>query len=234
MSYLTVVAGQRLARCLACRPCAPQMDAVQAHLAACLAVHGLQPRQIQTDRAACFLGAHGREPAAVPSRLTLWLAGLGVRHVLLPPRSPYRNGAVERFNGAVEHSWQAEAGGLEALRAVWNTEKPALDAAHRPYRGRAGFRMARVWTLLGTVCVGRRVDRQGKFGLWGRLIWVGSALAGQEIEVRFDASAQRLVIQAVRQELRRDLPLPWLTADWLWTPVPLTHQAAHPPDTSMG
>lgn len=192
MSYLTVMAGHVQAQCLTCVPTPVQMDAVQATLAAVMGSLGLQPEQIQTDHGPCFLGAEERRRLAVPGRLTLWLASLGVAHRFIPVRRPQRNGAVERFHGAVETSWRGEAGGLEALQVVWNVEKPDLDAAHQPYQGWAGTRLERVWALLATVQVQRRVDAQGKCGLFGRPLRVGMAAAGQEVTIRFDA-ARRLV-----------------------------------------
>jgi hypothetical protein len=165
------------------------------------------------------------------------LIGLGISHQLIPVRQPQRNGAVERFHRAVEHSWRDEAGGLEALRTVWNVERPALDSAHQPYRGREGFSMERVWALLATVRVARRVDGyplagEGKFGLWNRPVRAGKAAAGQEVEVTFDAKRQRLVVSDVHAVMLREVELPWLTEDWLWEPVPLSAQAAYSPDTS--
>src|SRR5207244_6169195 len=99
------------------------MDLAQAGLAACFAQRGCQPEIIQTDRGACFLGAEGGASAAVPSRLTLWLWGLGIEHRLNPAHTPQRNGAVERFHGGVEHSWAGEMDGVAALIAVWNVDR---------------------------------------------------------------------------------------------------------------
>lgn len=224
-----MMAGHVQAQCLSCAPSHARMDVVQAEIAALFAQQGCQPEQVQTDRAPCFLGAEARDRLAVPSRLTLWLAGLGIRHQLIPVRQPHRNGAVERFHGAVEHSWRDEVAGLEALRAVWNVEKPPLDAAHQPYRGQAHFRMERVWALLARVRVWRRVDVQGKVGLFNRQVRVGREAAGQEVEVSFDAEQRQVVIRDVHAVVRCTPPLPWLTAEWLWEPVPLTDQAPHVP-----
>lgn len=226
------MAGHVQARCLQCRPSRPRMADVQADLAHLLATEGRQPEQIQSDRAPCFLGAPEGQWAAVPGRLSLWLAGLGIAHRLLPARHPQQNGAVERFHGAIEHSWRAEADGVDALRRVWNVDKPALDAAHQPYRGRAGFRMAWVWALLATVRVRRRVDAQGKFGLWNRPVRVGHRAAGQEVTVCFDAARQRVIISDAHAVVLREVTLDWLSAEWLWEPVPLTDQAAHSSVTS--
>jgi hypothetical protein len=209
------------------------MAVVQAELAHLFAALGLIPRQIQTDRGACFLGAEEPSRAALPSRLTLWLTGLGIAHRLIPVRRPQRNGAVERFHGGVEQSWRGEAGGLEAFTAVWNAERPPLSKRHRRYRGRAGFSMRRVWALLGQTQVRRQVSRQGTLSLWDRLVYVGTPAAGQTVTVRFEPSTRCALVHDAHERLLRAVPLPWLTADWLWAPVPPTDHRAHVPDRSM-
>lgn len=208
------------------------MRPAMAGLAACCAALGCQPQVVQTDRGACFLGAEGGASAAIPSRFTLWLWGLGVEHHLIPARTPQHNGAVERFHGGVEHSWAGEEGGLAALIAVWNVDKPPLDEGHRPYRGRAGFDWARVWSQLGQVRVRRRVDRQGKLSLWDRPVRIGRAHAKQQVVVTFDATRRRVVVCDERETVLAEVDLPWLTVEWLWAPVSLTDQAPHPPVTS--
>jgi transposase InsO family protein len=208
------------------------MDAVQAELAQLLARLGLQPLQLQTDHGPCFLGAEDGSRLAVPGRLTLWLASLGIAHRFIPVRQPHRNGAVERFHGAVETSWRGEGGGLEALRQVWNVAKPGLDAAHQPYRGRVGSSLAPVWALLAGVQVERRVDSQGKCGLWNRPLRVGRAAAGQEVRMHFDAARRLVVVTDAHALVLCERELDWLTETWLWEPVPLTAHASHASDTS--
>jgi hypothetical protein len=229
---VTVIAGQHAGRCLLCTPARPRMAAVQADLAHRFATLGLIPHQIQTDRHPCFLGAEDSAHAALPSRFTLWLAGLGIGHRLIPVRRPQRNGAVERFHGGVERGWRGEAGGLEAFIAVWNAECPPLSRRHRRYRGRTGFRLGRVWALLAHTQVTRQVSRQGRVSLWDRNRSVGMAAAGQTVTVRFDPVARCAVVRDAYERLLREVPLPWLTQDWLWAPIPLTDQQTDAPDRS--
>jgi hypothetical protein len=206
------------------------MRAVQAALAGLFAALGLVPRHVQTDHGACFLGADTAQRAAVPSRITLWLTGLGIAHRFIPVRRPAHNGAVERVHGALGQSWRGEAGGIEALIAVWNVERPPLAAGHRPYPGRAGFDLGRVWVLLAQTQVRRQVDRAGRISLWNRPVWVSKRLVGQAVTVGFDAARRRVVIRDAHERLVREAELAWLTADWLWEPVALTDQGAHSPD----
>jgi hypothetical protein len=227
---VSVVEGPRGGRCLHVADCPPRRAAVQAQLARLLAALGRQPTAVQTDRGACFVGADAA--AALPGRLTLWLWGLGIAHRLIPPGRPQRNGAVERFHGALAHSWAGEAGGREALVAVWNAEKaPARAAA--AYAGRAGFADERVWAGLAGVRVERRVDRQGKLSLWDRPVRVGRAAADRPAVVTFDAAERRAVVRDERGARLAEVGLPWLTADWLWADVPVTDHASESGVTSI-
>jgi hypothetical protein len=235
--YLSILAGPRDGPCLLARPAAARQAEAHAGIADALTFHRCQPAVIQTDRGACFVGADTAS-AAVPGRLTLWLWGLGIRHRLTPPRRPTRNGAVERFHGAVEHSWQGEADGLAALVRVWNVDKAAPDTG-TPYRGRVGFSMDAVWDGLAGVTVTRRVDRQGKLSLWDRPVRIGREQAQRVVTLRFDAARRRLLVHDEWETVVRAVALPWLTEDWLWEPVAaptdawVTPHVSHSPsDTS--
>jgi hypothetical protein len=210
------------------------MAVAQAELAQLFRALGLIPRQLQTDRHPAFLGAEEPGREALPSRFTLWLAGLGIAHRLIPVRRPQRNGAVERFHGGLAQSWRGEAGGVAALTAVWNVDRPPLSAGHRRYQGRRGFAMTRVWALLGQTQVHRQVSRQGTLSLWDRPIRVGMAAAGQTVTVRFDPSTRRAVMVDAHDQVLREIALPWLTADWLWAPIARTTLQPHLPDRSTG
>jgi hypothetical protein len=206
------------------------MAVVMAELAHLFARTGLLPQQLQTDRGACFVGADDARAAAVPSRLTLWLAGLGITHRLIPAGRPQHNGAVERFHGGVEHSWRNEPGGLQALIAVWNATRPPLSEGHQRYRGQAGFDLERVWAVLAETRVTRQVDRSGRISLWNRPVWVGRAVAGHRVIVTFDPASRVSVIRDLHERPLRETTLPWLTAEWLWEPVDVTDLHAHDPD----
>lgn len=208
------------------------MAQVQAELAHLFATHGRIPRTVPTDRHPCFLGAEEPDRAALPGRLTLWLAGLGIGHRLIPVRRPQHNGAVERFPGGIAQRWRGEPGGLDALIAVWNAERPVLSRRHRRSRGRAGLAMRRVWALLAQSRVVRQVNRQGKLSVWDHSRSVGAQAAGQRVSVTVDPTTRCAVIRDTHDQVLRELPVPWLTEAWRWAAVAPTDHHAHAPDRS--
>jgi hypothetical protein len=222
---VSVVVGPHGGPCLAVQPVAgTRTDLVLPALHRVMRERGEQPAVVQTDRDPCFVGAEGGERRALPGRLTLWLWGLGIAHRVLPPAKPWRNGAVERLQGAVEHSWAGEPDGLAALLAVWNHGK-ATAAAPRPYQDRAGFALARVWDGLARARVERSVDAQGKLSVWDRPLRVGRRWAGQTVALTFDPSRRLVVVRDRHEAILAERPLPWLTADWLWAGVDGAAQA---------
>lgn len=229
--YLSVQVGPHGGPCVWVeRVAGERTEVVLGVLHRAMTARGEQPAVVQTDRGACFVGAEGGERRALPGRLTLWLWGLEVVHRILPPAKPWRNGAVERFHGAVEHSWRGETDGLAELQAVWNHGKPATTAP-RPYR-RAAFSMERVWAGLATVRVGRSVDAQGKLSIWDRPLRVGQGLAQRTVTLTFDAGRELVLVRDRRDAILVERPLPWLTEAWLWAGIDSAAQACDDDGTS--
>lgn len=227
-----MVAGPHGGPCLGVAPVpGERTEAVLTTLHHLMRRLGAQPAVLQTDRGPCFVGAEGEERRAVPGRLTLWLWGLSIVHRVLPPAKPWRNGAVERVHGAVEHSWTGEPGGLAALLAVWNHGKPA--PATPPDQDRAGFDLARVWAGRERVRVARGVDAQGKLSVWDPPPRVGRPLARRTVVVTFDAERRLAVVRDTQDRVLVERPLPWLTIAWLWADIagadqPLQHDGTSP------
>ena len=217
--YLSVVEGPHAGSCLWAAPASGERtEVVLAALHRLMRQRAEQPAVLQTDRGPCFVGAEGGDRRALPGRLTLWLWGLGIVHRVLPPGKPWRNGAVERFHGAVEHSWTGEPAGLEALLTVWNSGKGSA-ATPRAYADWAGFRLDRVWDGLARVRAERSVDPQGKLSAWDRPVRVGRRWARYTVILTFDAPRRLAIVRDRQDRVLAERALPWLTADWIWSGI---------------
>jgi transposase-like protein len=177
------------------------------------------PDSIQTDNEAC-LGGQPTDPA--PSRLTLWLVGLGVQHRFIRPNTPTDQAEVERTHRTLDgfvglpdprldviHLQQrldserdlhnrhfasraSDCGGRPPLIA-----HPELLRPRRPYRlewEQALFDEQRVYAELATIPLTRKVTSSGQIHLYGTLRSVGRGLAGQMVSVQCDAVARVWVV----------------------------------------
>jgi hypothetical protein len=163
----------------------------------------------------------------LPTDLVCWLAGLEVAVTDNPPRRPQANGVVERFQGVgkmwaepqrcrtsrelqrrldVLDRWQRELYPAVAGRPRLEVD-PGLKHSGRAYDAAweaAHGDLQRVWDLLGSHLVARKVDSQGKVSLYNRPHSVGLTWAGRTIWVGFDAVTGSWVFQDEQgHEIRR-------------------------------
>lgn len=163
----------------------------------------------------------------LPPQLALWLLGLNIEMVWIPPRRPQRNGVVERSQGTGKR-W-AEPGQC-ATAAALQQRFDDLDRLQRdeyPHRGertrqevypelvQAGRRYSEVWeeqhwdlqrvlAHLSTYAVPRRVDGTGNVSVYNRNQYVGVLHAHQTVYVMFDPEAREwLFTDTDGRELRR-------------------------------
>jgi hypothetical protein len=153
----------------------------------------------------------------LPTPLALWLIGLGLDVIWIPPRTPQDNGVVERSQG-VARNWAEpdRCRDLEELQqrlddadrvqrecyphAGWGSRMeayPGLAHSGRPYSAaweRAHWSWGAVLVHLAGVQVSRRVDCSGKIGLYHDKLYVGTVNRGKEVVVQFDAGAAEWVI----------------------------------------
>lgn len=167
---------------------------------------GTLPESIQTDNELALAGdARDR----FPSRLTLWLCGLGIVHRFIRPGQPRDQPQIERthrtldglaFSVATLQNCGTLQCALTQERQIHNTAFPseASDCAgrpplcahpelltpRRPYRIGAEvalFDLQRVYTLLATLNLERRADQVGQLML-GRVRYsIGRQHAGQVV-----------------------------------------------------
>jgi len=169
------------------------------------------PDGVMTDNELTLVG-NPTDP--FPSRLTLWLVGLGVRHIPIRPHRPTDQAQVERThrtlsNFALDEESQAHLPALQQAldreRLLHNTRfpsrasdcngRPPLEAhpellhPRRPYRPEwelALFDIQRVYDHLARFTFQRKVNAVGQVSLGRQLYSVGRAWAGRFLSVRFD------------------------------------------------
>ena len=148
-------------------------------------------------------------PRDLPSELAMWLIGLGVEPIWIPPAQPTCNPKVERSNGLAQQ-WgelhtcadcEQAARALDWVCRVQREQYPAirgrtraeafprLGTPRRAYRladEAALWDLARVDGFLARGCWRRHADGNGVISLYGHGHSVGRPWAREELVVRFD------------------------------------------------
>ncbi len=144
-----------------------------------------------------------------PSELALWLIGLGVEVLWIPPGCPQQNGVVERAQGTGQN-WaepetcrnaaelqrrcdemdrrQRERYPSREERSRWEVY-PELQHSGRAYSRRWEQRhwdLSRVLEFVSQRVVKRRVDASGSVTLYHRTRYVGKPHIGKEVFVSLD------------------------------------------------
>jgi len=161
------------------------------------------PDCVHTDNE-MSLGGNPNDP--FPSWLTLWLAGLGIRHAFIRSHRPTDQAEVERCHRTMDafSDDQDSRANLERERHQHNhlfpgrasdctgppplMAHPELLTARRPYYPEhelARFDIQRVYDLLAATPLDRKVNRNGQITLKGKHYSVGLHLANLHVEVRF-------------------------------------------------
>lgn len=173
------------------------------------------PDSVLTDNE---MGLGGNPNDPFPSRLSLYLAGLGIKHNFIRSHQPTDQPQVERNHRTLdgftddEHSRQDLTCFQQALdheRYLYNHQfparasdchglpplqaHPALLQPRRPYRPEWEvllFDLQRVFDFLATFTFERKVKRNGQVTLKGHHYTVGLAHKEKTIQVRLDAQTQ--------------------------------------------
>lgn len=186
------------------------------------------PEAIQTDRDTIYVDSG---PSPFPNRIVLWWVGLGIKHRLIPRRTPKRNGTVERSHRTLKERTLANQGfeNAEALQAqvdaAWhelNHEcpsrargcqgKPPLVAhpemleTARPYRPEWElelFDLKKVDQYLAEYSWIRTATSVGQVRMRNKRYSLGSAWAGQQVSAKFDPDKRQFVFSQIRSETRK-------------------------------
>ena len=206
---------------------------VQAVLRQAFAEWQTLPQVVQTDNEP---GLGGSPKDVFPTLLTLWLAGLGIKHQLIRPACPTDQAQVERthrtMNGFAVHDLSQTD--CLALQAALDKEKqihnerfpsrasdcqgrpplivhPQLLLQPRPYlpdREYDLFNLQYVADHLATYQLERKVSVSGQVSLGGIYYYLGSKHIGLTVHAQFDAVTHLWVFTDLETgvELQRKLP----------------------------
>jgi transposase-like protein len=167
---------------------------------------------VQTDNE---MGLGGNPNDPFPSWLSLWLAGLGIKHTFIRSHCPTDQPQIERHHRTLDGLSDDEQSRqdlmsfqrtLDQERFVYNYQfpvrasdcqgsppiqaHPALLTPRRPYQPEweaALFDMQRVYDFLASFTFERKVNSNGQATLKGIHYTVGHIHAGKTIKVRLDA-----------------------------------------------
>jgi len=187
------------------------------------------PDAIQTDNEVC-LGGQPTDPA--PSRLSLWLVGLGVQHDFIRPNTPTDQAHIERTHRTLDgfvglpdprldlaqlqqrldserelhnHFFASRASDCSGRAPL--VAHPELLQPRRPYRvewERALFDEQRVYAYLATIPLTRKVSKTGQIHLSGQSRSVGRGYAEQTVTVQCDPQTREWVVSLAEQvEVKR-------------------------------
>jgi hypothetical protein len=196
------------------------LEHVRITLRKAFAQWSVLPQEIQTDGEPTLV-THPRD--AFPSDFTLWLAGLGIQHLVIRSGKPTDNAEVERCHRTItdyvivgnkaRSVEELQAALDEAVREL-NFELPSRAEgcagrtpveAHpellhptRPFRPEhelAHFDLGRVDAFLSTFTWTRKVGKTGQICIGGHHQYysVGKAYARQQVQVRFDPADRHFV-----------------------------------------
>jgi hypothetical protein len=189
------------------------------------------PDSVLTDNE---MGLGGNPNDPFPSWLSLYLAGLGIKHNFIRSHQPTDQPQVERNHRTLD-GFTDDAGSRQDLshlqqaldqeRSVYNQQfpcrasdcdglpplqaHPALRSPRRPYQPEweaVLFDLQRVYDFLATFTFERKVNRNGQVTLKGHPYTVGLAHKEKTIQVRLDAGTQEwMFLERDEQGQEREL-----------------------------
>jgi hypothetical protein len=171
-----------------------------------------------------------------PAELALWVIGLGVEMVWIPPGCPQQNGVVERAQGTGQNWAEPETcrNAAELQRRCDEMDRrqrerypyqdshsrsevyPELKHSGRPYHRRwerKQWDLSRVLNFVSQQVVKRHVDASGSVSLYHRTRYLGKPQIGTNVYVSLDPSGPTWVFADKDGNEVRTHPADELSAD---------------------
>ena len=189
------------------------------------------PEEIQTDREVVYVGHPEQQ---FPSYFTLWLVGLGIRHILSRSRRPTDQGAEERNHRTISdmgvkdqvfpdipamqealdltrhrynHAYPARAGSCHGEPPL--QKHPQAQHSGRPFHPDAEwelFHLERVDAYLAEQTWTRRANENGQVSLNHVLYYLGKSYAGQTVSIRFNPKNRHFIFSTADGHFIKEFP----------------------------
>lgn len=224
----------------------------QTALRAAFARWGL-PEEIQTDHETVYVGSG---ESNYPSLFSVWLAGLGIRHLTSRPARPTDQAEMERSHRTLaELAWKdsvfeevsALQSALDREHVFYNEHypsqagqcrgRPSLQAfpqarhSGRPFDAEhewALFDLQRAYQFVSAYTAVRQVAKNGAVRLLDYQYSVGAKYAGQTVTAQFIPAQVVFRFRTAQGEFIRDLPARGLSKEDILGFVPLPVQTPKP------
>jgi transposase InsO family protein len=187
----------------------------------------LLPDEVQTDGEPTLVAQSDYD---LPSVFTLWLAGLGIKHIVIRSGIPTDNAEVERCHQTIHNcaivgnerypmtqlqsildDWVLNLAFDIPSRAEGCAGRPPMEAHPELFAPRRAFKaehelalfdLKRVDAFLSAFTWTRKVNKKGQVSLGGQdeRYNVGRIHAGQEVLARFDPTDRHFVFYSLRAE----------------------------------
>jgi transposase InsO family protein/transposase-like protein len=211
----------------------PSLPEYQMALRRAFLNHGL-PKRITLDHGTVFYD--NTTPSPFPTKLHLWLIGLGIEVSFTRKRQPTDHAMIERTHqimtkqallGQTYDSQDRLWSGLDERREVLNTELPVRSFKKAPLEAypqakHSGRLYQPQWEadLLDLPRIGaylsqgrwfRRVKGNGHFALGGSGYYIGNCFIGKMLEIRFEPAKMCLQCQPEGSQEVLELPVQGLS-----------------------
>lgn len=190
-----------------------------------------RPEVLQVDKDSVF--RENTTPSPFPTKLHLWLLGLGVELCFIKQPPPYKNAMVERSHQTMEKQirvakgydcWKQLFQACQQRRRVLNEKMPNRSLgkkaplqvypqarqSKRPYCLEAEedlIDLKRIYRYLAKCSWYRRVTRTKTISLGGQIYYVKGATPYTQLQITFCNRAKKLVFRDVNELIIAKIPL---------------------------
>jgi len=197
------------------------------------------PKAVQVDKDSVFIENRSKSP--YPSKLHLWLIGLGIELCFITVRPPQKQGMVERSHQTIEKQaikgkdfdcWLALFKNIEKRRKRLNEIYPSRslgrkapleafpEAVHsgRTYHLKKEFQLLDLNRIYNFLAEGKwyRIVSQGKMVSIGAIrYYLKNAIPKSQLQITFDKQTKQFIFRNVNEQIVAQLPIKGISKEEL-------------------